>query len=199
MFSGGFIISTKAIREEFRARRRALTLEHIDSASAQLTQRLLQLPETQASKTIAIYIAHENEIDTMYFMQELVGMNKELFLPVMTGNTLEFFRYELNDNLTAATNGISQPQAKSHQRIDVSSLDLMFLPLVAFDPQCYRLGRGGGFYDRALGKMLVDTKARPCLVGLAYDFQRVDSLPVDPWDVPLDAVVTESLVYRKMR
>jgi 5-formyltetrahydrofolate cyclo-ligase len=75
-------------------------------------------------------------------------------------------------------------------------LDLILLPLVAFDESGQRLGMGGGFFDRSLAFLAWRQHWRkPHLIGLAYDFQKVAALPREPWDVPLDAVVTDQNVY----
>ncbi|MGB0723676.1 MAG: 5-formyltetrahydrofolate cyclo-ligase, partial [Gammaproteobacteria bacterium] len=59
-----------------------------------------------------------------------------------------------------------------------------------------RLGMGGGYYDRALARATRRPGRRPLLIGIGHDFQRVDSLPANPWDIPLDAVITETTLYR---
>ena len=69
----------------------------------------------------------------------------------------------------------------------------VLLPLLGFDHQGFRLGQGGGYYDRALASLRF---RRPLLVGLAYDCQRVEVVPREAWDQPLDAVVTPTRIYR---
>ena len=77
------------------------------------------------------------------------------------------------------------------------SLDLILVPLVAFDANGQRVGMGGGFYDRTLGKARINsTWKRPYLIGIAHELQRVPAIAVQPWDVQMDAVVTEAGVYR---
>ncbi len=78
----------------------------------------------------------------------------------------------------------------------VRDLDLILMPLVGFDLQGNRLGMGGGFYDRSLAFLRYRLYwKRPRLLGLAYDFQQVDILTADPWDIPMQAVVTDQAVY----
>ncbi len=74
---------------------------------------------------------------------------------------------------------------------DPERLEIVLTPLVAFSTNGMRLGMGAGFYDRAFAFLRRDPEAGPWLVGVAYALQQVDSLPADPWDVPLAAVLTE--------
>jgi 5-formyltetrahydrofolate cyclo-ligase len=80
--------------------------------------------------------------------------------------------------------------------VRAQQLDLVLLPLVGFDESGNRLGMGGGFYDHSLS-FLRNRKIwrKPNLVGIAHDFQRVDSLEAKPWDMPLEAVITDRAVY----
>ncbi len=72
----------------------------------------------------------------------------------------------------------------------------MILPLVGFDADCHRLGMGGGFYDRTLGYLRIRTHwRRPRLFGIAHELQKVPRIAAQPWDIPLDAVFTESHTY----
>ncbi len=80
--------------------------------------------------------------------------------------------------------------------VRAQKLDLILLPLVGFDTHCHRLGMGKGFYDRSLEFLNHRQHWRkPHILGLAHDFQRVESLPADPWDVPLQGVVTDKSFY----
>ena len=74
--------------------------------------------------------------------------------------------------------------------INTRALDLVLAPLVAFDDQGHRLGMGGGFYDRHFGGL--PERLRPLLVGVAHEIQRADALPTQPWDMPLDGILTEA-------
>lgn len=92
------------------------------------------------------------------------------------------------------------PEPVQSRRHPPGILDLVVVPLVGFDAKCNRMGMGGGFYDRCFAHRLARQHSGPRLVGLAFDCQQVDELPVEPWDVPLDAIVTQSHVfYRPLR
>ncbi len=84
--------------------------------------------------------------------------------------------------------GIPEPRLTLSQIVPLWTMDMVLLPLVAFDSSGNRVGMGGGYYDQALANM---GARRPLLIGLGYEFQRVDKILARPWDVPLDAIVTE--------
>ena len=97
--------------------------------------------------------------------------------------------------------GILEPASRRRDRArKPCAIDVVLAPLVAFDSEGNRLGMGGGFYDRTLARLGHLRHWRtPRLVGVAYDFQKVDALPAQDWDVPLDAVVSEREVYAGRR
>lgn len=91
--------------------------------------------------------------------------------------------------------GIPEPAGTTVFR--ARQLDLLLMPLVGFDTAGHRLGMGGGFYDATLAYMRQRRHWRkPRLIGVAFECQRVTALPHDPWDMPLDAVLTEKRLYR---
>jgi 5-formyltetrahydrofolate cyclo-ligase len=90
--------------------------------------------------------------------------------------------------------------ATRRARRPARALDLLFVPLVAFDDAGNRLGMGGGYYDRTLAYLRLRRHwYRPRVIGLAHTLQRVASLPKNAWNVPVDAVVTERTVHRVER
>ena len=100
------------------------------------------------------------------------------------------------DRLVRNRFGIPEPSLRQHRIALPWALDVILVPLVGFDSACRRLGMGGGFYDRTLGFLRHRTHwRRPTLIGLAHECQRVAELEAQPWDVPLDMVVTEKRVY----
>ena len=100
-------------------------------------------------------------------------------------------------NTRMAPNRFGIPEPIDAKPLRARQLDLLLMPLVGFDLEGNRLGMGGGFYDATLAFMRHRRVWRkPRLVGIAYECQRVDTLPHEPWDMPLDAVLTERQLYR---
>ena len=124
-------------------------------------------------------------------------MRRHCYLPVLPrrGRVMRFGRLRRDTPMRPNRYGIPEPVDRRSLR--ARQLDLLVMPLVGFDADGYRLGMGGGFYDATLAYMQHRRHGRkPRLVGVAYECQRADALPHDPWDMPLDAVLTERRLYR---
>ena len=143
---------------------------------------------------IATYLANDGEIDAMEFIKSCWQRNIEVYLPVLhpfsSGNLL-FLRYEKGTKMTVNKYGITEPQLDVTKVIPVSELDVIYTPLVAFDAKGNRMGMGGGYYDRTLA-------ANPHIatIGIAHDCQQVDKLQVQPWDMPLQQIVTPTQIIK---
>jgi 5-formyltetrahydrofolate cyclo-ligase len=102
---------------------------------------------------------------------------------------LNFQHYHLHSEFKPNRYGIPEPIPNAEQTVPLSEIDVIFLPLVAFDKAGNRLGMGGGYYDRTLSKWH-EMSDRPRLIGLAHDIQQVESLPFQPWDIPIEMIIT---------
>jgi 5-formyltetrahydrofolate cyclo-ligase len=142
-------------------------------------------------------------MDPRPLMDHLWSMGKTLYLPVLVNfsdRRLWFSAYTPGDTLVCNRYGIPEPLRVHAGRIRTAALDLVLMPLVAFDGMGHRLGMGGGYYDHSfafLNRRLHWRKPR--LMGLAYEFQRLSLIEPEHWDVPLDAVATEQQVYHCSR
>ena len=148
----------------------------------------------QKSSRIAFYLPNDSELSLQIALQYSLSQNKNCYLPVIcsTANpTMRFARFDNRTKLTKNRFGIPEPIVTRRRYLSAALLDLVLMPLVAFDASGNRLGMGGGFYDKTFS-FLKRRKSwkRPKLIGVAYDFQQIDDLPGDAWDVPLDGVVT---------
>jgi 5-formyltetrahydrofolate cyclo-ligase len=126
-------------------------------------------------------------------------MGKQVYLPILAGNPQEhlvFAPYRSDTKLKPNRFGIPEPQIGNEELLTPQYLDLVLTPLVAFDASGTRLGMGGGFYDRTFAFLNHPGHfSKPRLFGLAYELQRVDHLPRQPWDVPLQGIITERAFY----
>lgn len=186
------------IRREIRQRRNALTKQQQRFAAESLSQQLANLPEFKRAKRVALYLGNDGEIDPLPTLALAEAAGKTCYLPVLhplKHNRIHFVRYRTGERLTTSYFGYPEPLLKHHQITQPWAIDLILMPLVAFDESGNRLGMGGGFYDRTLA-FTTRTPSRPRLIGLAHQCQQIDQIDVEPWDIPLDAIVTDKSVIR---
>lgn len=178
------------LRRQLRAQRRALTLAQQRRAARGLLRRIVHAPGFQRSRRVACYFPMDGEIDPRPVMQYLWRRERECYVPVLRpGRRLRFARVHRRDRLRRNRLGIFEPVAARVR--GVGDLDLILLPLVAFDRDGNRLGMGGGYYDRSLAGRARRRGARPRLLGIAHEFQCVARLPARAWDVRVHGVQTD--------
>lgn len=184
----------QALRREMRARRRKLSAAQQRRASRDVASRLIQFPVFRHARNIALYFANDGEIDPTVILERAPQQGHTCFLPTLApgpGRTLRFARYRPGDPLISNIYGIPEPDSRKTMVREAWTLDLILMPLVAFDRRGNRLGMGGGYYDRALTRFTrLQEMRRPQLVGLAHDFQDAGMLESAAWDVPLDWIAT---------
>jgi len=188
------------LRSEIRKKRRQLTeLEQL-IAAGRLLDNAKQLQRFRNSKHIACYLPNDGEIDPTPIIQTVLGQGKHCYLPVLSkinGNHLWFAEITPDTPMGANRFGIPEPAVPFSELVRAKKLDLIFMPLVAFDTQGNRLGMGGGYYDRSL-QLLRYRKhwLKPYIVGLAHELQKVDRIVANPWDIPLQCVITDKGIYK---
>lgn len=148
------------------------------------------------SNRIAFYMANDGELDPAPLLYIAWSMGKSCYLPVLTANhdkSLLFAPYEPGDPVAYNRFGIPEPDVAARHRVKARNLDLIVMPLVAFDDKGNRIGMGGGYYDRTLG-YLKDRHSwmKPKLVGIGYSIQQVKAIDQQSWDVPLSCIATEA-------
>lgn len=201
----GGSLDRRELRRQLRRRRRALTPHQRRLASRELCRRLRGLPELQRARRVALYLPNDGEIDPRPLIDWLVARRAQVYLPVLrplSDNRLWFVRYHAGTRMTRNRFGIAEPDtrfgAQRANRLPAWALDTVLLPLVGFDDDGQRIGMGGGFYDRTFA-FVRHRRPSPRLIGIAHDCQRVDSLPVASWDVPLDAIVSDQRIVKPRR
>jgi 5-formyltetrahydrofolate cyclo-ligase len=179
-------------RIEYRKKRQALsTQEQSIAAQKILTTCLTSTTLTQA-KTIACYIANDGEIDPVAIINYCWQRGKCVLLPVLhpfSKGHLLFIEYLPNTPTRKNCYGINEPIVTSTNLCTLANIELILTPLVAFDTRGYRLGMGGGYYDRTLAPIQRDSLPTT-LIGLAHTCQQTEMLSTDSWDIPLDGIVT---------
>lgn len=137
-------------------------------------------------------------MDPAALLLDAIADGKRLYLPRVPfqhDGALQFFTWDPDSAMQSNRLGIPEPVETESTRIAPEKLDLVLAPLLAFDLHGHRLGMGGGYYDRTFAFLKSGAHARPMLLGLAYEFQRLENIPQASWDVPLAGVVTECRSY----
>lgn len=180
--------SKKALRVTSLARRRSLPVPARAKAAGEAVTVFLDAVRPPAGEPVAGYWPMRGELDPRPLMANLAASGHPLLLPVITGDgqPLTFRAWREGDLLTAGPFGTREPPADAPEGLP----GLVIVPVLAFDDAGYRLGYGGGFYDRTLAEL---RRRRPGVIaaGFAYESQRSANLPRDDWDQQLDWIVTE--------
>ena len=174
------------IRKQFLDCRKQLDLSAHSRASQQIQQQLIASECFIQAKTLALYSPINNEVATEQIFTVAKGLDKRIYYPRVAGDELDFFEVCTLDELVRGAFGVAEPV--SAEQISIAGLDLLMVPGVAFDLRGYRLGYGHGFYDR----LLVEKPAGTISVGLCFNLQLHDSLPIEAHDQALDYIATET-------
>ena len=190
---------TNELRKQIRSARRAVDPQTRKQHNSNICRRISELDSYQAATHIAAYLAFDGEADPMELMLSAVDQGKQVYLPIIVEKTkpLAFAPWTPFTTMEKNRFNILEPQVDPTELISADQLDFVVTPLVAFDEQCNRIGVGGGFYDRTFAFRNEPKHAKPVeLVGFAFELQKLPAIQPQAWDVRLDAVVTESNVYR---
>ncbi|MCK4833158.1 MAG: 5-formyltetrahydrofolate cyclo-ligase [Gammaproteobacteria bacterium] len=187
------------IRQLKRSQRQTLSVDAQQQHSTTLCQNISRHRSYRYSQHIACYLANDGEIDPHQLIEHAWFAKKNVYLPVLSPikDSLYFAPYDENSRFKHNRFNIAEPICQPSDWIKASQLDLLLLPLVAFDTDGNRVGMGGGFYDRTLAYLQHRRYWRkPVLMGLAHEIQKTDHLQSQSWDIPLDHIVTEKQQYR---
>ncbi|MDV2467759.1 5-formyltetrahydrofolate cyclo-ligase [Acinetobacter chinensis] len=187
----------KSLRSQMRKQRKALTVFQQRQAQQQVLTRLRSIPEFRSAHKVGIYLDAFGEIYTQLIIQSCFQQNKQVYLPMICNMNQQLVWVRIssgqyrNKRFTSHPLGMLEPAATRGKHVSV--LDCLIMPLLVCDMQGSRVGMGGGFYDRTLAS----ASQRPFRLGLAHDFQQIKQIiPRQPWDQPLNALLTPSHFQR---
>lgn len=190
------LLDRQDIRSHIRHLRQSLSAEQQQTAAEQVAEHALNFVPIQQAQSVAIFLSVDGELNTRPLIAKLWQQKKQVYLPVLhpfSRGQLLFLRYQPDTPLQTNRLRIPEPALNILNLRPLSELDVVLMPLVAFDHHGQRLGMGGGFYDRTLQNW---RQQRFTPIGLAHDCQQVDALPVAEWDVPLSALITPSKLWQ---
>ena len=174
-----------ALRNRYRRERKERYLDHS-------FEYLATSQEFEAAKVIASYFSYGDEPETSHLNSAIIESGKTLLLPRIKGENLQWVQWDGKENSLNVHKKISEPIGEAFQ--DLQAIDLIVVPALRIDRSGYRLGQGGGYYDRALAQISAFS------IGLIHpDEISSEDLPREDWDIPLSAAATPDLVLRFSR
>ncbi|MGM0640392.1 MAG: 5-formyltetrahydrofolate cyclo-ligase [Thermotogota bacterium] len=181
-------MNKKEIRKSIINKRKSLSKNEVENMSSIIIKKIIQEEFFKNSKNIAMYYPYKNEVDLLDIFKENKDFKNFLF-PKVHGKEMIFHLVKDLDDFSKGNFNIMEPKTKVFQ----GHIDLFLIPGVAFSPHQYRIGYGGGFYDKYISKNVNKSK----LIGIAFDLQIIENLPVEKHDQKLDMIITNKGVYKK--
>lgn len=193
-----------SIRRYVLSKRNALREDIRMEKSKKIKDKLIGLPEFEASHKILLYASFRSEVDTADLIRYCITNGKTTVLPKVDKQNNELKLYEIKDTseLSSGYLGIPEPDVSEDRLCLVEDMDFIIVPGVAFDEDCSRLGYGKGFYDKLLIKLQTPnpvrlkgrSKLRTHIFALAYEEQIVERIAVDTHDIKMDKIITDERI-----
>ncbi len=188
--------SKKELRNYVLALRKSLNPEKVQADSRKIFDRLCSMEEFYTSRIIMSYVSFGNEVNTLHFIERCLSMGKRICVPLITTSSdgkksmIASEIFSMEDDLAPGTMGILEPAEGKVRELEPGLIDLVIVPGIVFSIDRYRIGYGGGYYDRFLPLLRKD-----CLkAGVAFELQIRDRVPVESHDFPVDVVITEDRI-----
>lgn len=183
----------RAVREIALGLRTALTKEERVEKSRKILSFVTELSEFQESKTIMSFLNFGDEVDTTPLAENILKLGKCLVLPLCAphGVLIPAEIKDLKGDIEPGKWGIREPKKEDLVSVNPEEIELIIVPGAAFDRQGNRLGYGGGYYDRFLNRLRPETPK----IALAFSCQVLPEIPLDPYDLKVDALITEEGVF----
>lgn len=187
-----FVARRDALRQQLRARRRALGAPGRNAAAHAITRHIAGTRWLHGARPIGLYVSVGLEVSTEALRALSRRRRCPVYLPRISNYRARTMLFALDHGELSLFNRHGIPEPGTAQIMPARALSVVFMPLLGFDSAGTRLGSGAGYYDRVFAfRRRRHSWHRPVLVGLAFACQRVDHIDRGPHDVPLDAIVTE--------
>lgn len=175
-------MNKQQLRQAIRQRKRAMTQEEIEDRSRSLCEKFLKSDDYRRCTCLYGYLPYNQEVRTWPILHQALADGKQVAVPKVYGDEMKFIYLTDLTQVAAGYAGIPEPIADGPVAEQQDALVLM--PGLAFDPQGHRIGYGGGFYDKFLSR----EPGHPT-VALCYEFQMVDHLETEQFDIPVNTVI----------
>ena len=187
-------MNKKDFRSLMLKKRNDLSKDYIDQANKSISKNFLDLDLYKSSQNIFIFVSYKKEIHTHEIIKTALKEGKNIYIPIVNRKTMLMDVSHLHsfDDLKENYMGILEPVKEDYDIVDPNIIDLVITPGLAFDKAGYRIGYGGGFYD----KFFASLTNNPIKMGIGYDKQLVESVVHDSNDKPLDYFLSEKGLYK---
>jgi len=182
------------LRKELMKVKNNLSKSEVLKKSNLIKKRLFKMNEFKQASTIQFYISYDNEVHTHDMIKESMSNRKKIVVPVTDKEKKKLILSELKNwnDLTHGAYNILEPRRERMIEVSLDSIDLILVPGIGFDKHGYRIGHGGGYYDKLLESATAQS------IGLAFHLQIIDKINVEEHDVPVHKIVTEKeVIYCK--
>lgn len=183
-------MNKKLLRKEILTKRSLLTQENIQEYSNKIQNTLYEMDEYKDAKRIMCFVSNGSEVDTHPLIEKAILDGKSIVVPITVSKTKELLVSDLFNlsELEVGFYNIEIPKEEFLRLVDPRTIDLVLVPGVALARDGYRVGYGGGYYDRFLAKL--DSSIPK--IALGFDLQIVDQVPKEHFDIPVDLILTEN-------
>ncbi|MDG6908480.1 MAG: 5-formyltetrahydrofolate cyclo-ligase [Nitrososphaerota archaeon] len=186
-------MSKVELRRSAREARRALAFQTVLALSEEIERKLESLNEFKQSKVIATYVSMIDEVQTERIIGTTLNSHKRVLVPIVDSRNKKLIFSEIYDisELAVGHFHIREPRPEFVRPVDLSEAEVIVVPIVAWDERGFRIGNGGGYFDKALAPLKGNLT-----VGLAFEAQKVNRVPEENFDIPLKMIITERRILR---
>ncbi len=184
------MLEKEQLRKSLREKLNQINNNTYERWSSQIAEHVFRTKEWKQASTIGITISTKREVDTKRIIERAWAENKTVCVPrcIPTTKKMEFRQITNFNQLEVVYFSLQEPIVEKTERIEQSDIQLLFVPGLGFSKNGYRIGQGGGYYDRYLITFTGKT------VSLAFSFQLLDRVPTEEFDLPVQKIVTEEQV-----
>ncbi len=183
------------IRKVTLKRRRSMSENEVKEKSKIIIDKLMNTEEFKKAENLMVFLSFDNEVYTFDLIEKAINMGKKVIVPYTVKDTCEIIPTLLNnieEDLEISSYGYMEPRKDKIQPILEENIDLTVVPGLAFDINMNRIGFGKGYYDR----YLIKTKKEAKNIAIAYDYQVLEEIPSEFFDVKMDYIITEEKIYK---
>ena len=187
------MINKAALRKEFSARRASISPEDKRFWDEEIYKRLVSFQPLRDASIVMTYMSFRNEVDTWKLVHYLLEHGIRVCIPrtdIISVNLTASEIFDPHSDLHPGLFKVPEPRPEKLLPVNIREIDLHIIPGIVFDKSGHRIGYSRGFYDR----YLADSPHSALLIGLAYDFQIVDKIPSEAWDIPVHHIISEKRV-----